>query len=282
MGSLRELEPEAAVAALAPQAELAAPAARRFAEDGFVYSWSGAPLVAGIAVDAVDGAVQLYLPFVAPELRRDGDRFRALLGGLGDRWDEADYVVLRLPAGENPSAPGFAPYSRYVSRAARRSSPLAEYEIRPPRREEQPFVRELLAAAIRYGYEASGRDVTPERAHEYVDSAFAELSPEGPASSLVAVAGGEPIGQGTWLHESVDDVDERSFFELVDITVHEDYRGKGAGEAILAAIEAAVAPAGGILLGHVVQERSGRGEAILARLLHAGWQREYDLWLSSS
>lgn len=271
----------AAVAELLEEGAGAA-AARRWAGDGFVRLWDGAPVVAGASADEVDGAVQLYLPLVARRIRDDADSFAGMLEALLAAWPEAELVVVRLPPGAQPSSDAFRLHSAYLSKRAEAREASDAYEVRPPRSDERPFVHGLLERAILTGYRSTGREPSPEQARRYVRARFRRLSPDGPISSLVALSEGELVGHGTWLHDSVDDVTERSFHELVDVFVLESFRSRGATQAIVGAIETAAAGSGATLLGHVVGEEDGRHRDVAAGLVRGGWQPEYDLWLAPS
>jgi GNAT superfamily N-acetyltransferase len=149
--------------------------------------------------------------------------------------------------------------------------------VRPAAPEDRSFVLGLLARAVAAGYEEQGVECDLEGARRVAEAEY-PLGADGPLSSVVAVRGDRPIGHGTWTLDAEDEVTGEPFVELVDVFVLPDEEGRGVTQAIVAAIERAVAAHGRRLLGHVVAEREGGDARILRGLLASGWEPLYDLW----
>lgn len=279
MNDLVRLDPGDAKRALRRFPHLDRSAAAVHAREGHVLAIEERLLIAFTETNELLGLRQAVVPFTEDAILRDQRALRHLVDSILD--EGCKMVTLRSPPALHHEESGLVLWDRYVTKKATFARPPAEPRIGPVDASSLASVHRLLAEALVRGNERLKPGVELGEAERYVASRFDLLGPRPEALAIVASVGSAPVGHATYIPDSQDLVTGERFAEVVDVSVIDEYRNRGFGDALALALERQVAEAGAVLLGSVAREADGGDDLRYAALLSAGWEPKFDLWLAA-
>jgi GNAT superfamily N-acetyltransferase len=263
------------------RAGVSAGIASELVADGHTRRVAGHVVVVGLDEEPIIRRPQLYVAVGADAVVRDASGVAELRRYAARQRPRVERIMLRL-AGTTPTdgLPGHA-FLRYVTAPTAGSAEppdAADWTVRRCEPEDQPEVIRLLCIALADGYRQCGEEATgiaPDVLREAAEEILARALDEGAVFTLHHAEHGF-AGHATVTLEE-DELRGEVTAELVDQFVLERWRGSGAARVLTSAAVRWAAHRGWRLRGHVV----GHGEqpdAVLRRLVAAGWQHSETYW----